>query len=271
MKAEKRARKPRENGYIIWENDEIVAIATGFDSKSSNSKTQDMIQTYFLLKDVHPVEAVAQGLDKRVCFDCPFSGGNGCYVEVGKAPVSMWRKYRRGGYHYLIDLSLVRGRKFRFGSYGEPVLLPIELVRTIAAASEGWTGYTHQWRNVANLKYRDYFRASTSDVDDQLAQSWGWKTFCVSDRREGSILCPASHEAIELASKRHAWNSLYGSSKQWKQANCADCGMCSGLLRKTPRGVVANVAPNVFIPAHSNKGKKARKAIAKQAAYAAAA
>jgi len=282
------ARRPRENGYIVWENDEIVCIATGFQNSSANSKTGGMIQTWFLAKETNPADAVSRGIDSKVCFDCPFANGNGCYVAIGKAPMGIYRKWQNGlmmnawetllglptshsiGYQNLVDLSLVVGRKFRFGSYGEPILLPIEIVKAIASASNGWTGYTHQWRNPSNLKYRDYFRASTSDNDDAIAQSYGWKTFCVSDREiPNSIVCPASHEAIAIAAARHAWQSLYGATKQWKQASCEDCGMCSGNVRKTSRGIVANVAPNVRIKSHGWKANKARKAIADQFAAAA--
>jgi|SRR5262252_6059864 len=243
-------RTPKENGYIIFESDEIVAIATGFKSSSANTKTGGMIQTWFLDKRINPAEAVKTGADKAVCFDCPFAGGQGCYVAVGKAPLGVWRKYQRGGYFHLIDLTLVAGRKFRFGSYGEPILLPIGIVRAIAAASNGWTGYTHQWRQVKYLAYRDYLMASTSDADDALARSFGWRTFCVTDSETDSIVCPASAEAGH-------------------RTTCEKCGLCSGNLRKSPRGVVRNVAKSIRIKSHGIKANAARRAIAKQVAIAA--
>jgi hypothetical protein len=242
----KGTRLPRENGYIIFESDEIVAIATGFKSSSANTKTGGMIQTWFLDKRINPAEAVKTGQDKAVCFDCPFAGGNGCYVAVGKAPLGVWRKYQRGGYFHLVDLSLIQGRKFRFGSYGEPILLPIETVRTIAVASNGWTGYTHQWRQIKYLAYRDYLMASTSDADDELAKRFGWRTFCVTDSESSnSIMCPASAEAGH-------------------RTTCKKCGLCSGKLRKTARGIVANVAKSIRIKSHGIKKNAAYRAIAKQ-------
>jgi hypothetical protein len=242
----KKVRMPQENTYIIWEDDEKVCLGSGFKNSSHNEKTGGMIQTYFFVKETNPADAVSKGIDSKVCFDCPFAGGQGCYVAIGKAPMGMYRKWKRGGYQHLIDLSLVSGRKFRFGSYGEPILLPIEIVRAIAQASDGWTAYTHQWRNPVNFKYQPYFMASTSDNDDAIAMSYGWRTFCVTDKEDSTkVECPASHEAIYKASMRHAWQSLYGATKQWKQANCQDCGLCSGKTRKTVRGIVANKAPSM--------------------------
>lgn len=235
-------RKPKDSGYIIHETDEIVVVATGFNKSSANSKTGNMIQTWILDRKVNPVESVKTGQDKKVCFDCPYAGGNGCYVQIGNAPLSVYKKYRRGGYARLVDLSLVSGRKFRFGSYAEPVLIPVEIVRAIAHASAGWTGYTHQWRKLQNQKYRDFFMASTSDLDDKTARDWGWRTFCVTDREDtDAIMCPASKEA-------------------GKRSNCAKCGLCSGLTRKTARGVVPNVAKSIRIKSHGFKRARARKA-----------
>lgn len=236
------SKAPRVNSYVVYENDRIVVIATGFTRRSKNSKTGNAIQTWILDKTIDPLRAVKTGKDDAICFDCPFSGGNGCYVQVKNAPLNVWKSYHRGNYPRLIDLSLFKGRIVRFGSYGEPVLIPLPIVRAIAHSAAGWLGYTHQWRNPLFQSYREFFMASTSDADYGNARAQGWRTFSVSDGDQyGAILCPASKEAGH-------------------KTVCEDCGLCSGTSRQTASGVRSNRAKSIFIPAHGFKKNRARMA-----------
>jgi len=104
------------------------------------------------------------GLDSIICGNCRLRGGNGrkrsCYVVYGQAPQSIWRKYQRGGYAFLpVDqyADVFSGRVVRFGSYGDPALIPLDIVRGIASVSAGWTGYTHPV---------DYVRRRLQSVSD---------------------------------------------------------------------------------------------------------
>jgi hypothetical protein len=66
-------------------------------------------------------------------------------------------------------LKAAAGRFVRFGTYGEPSLLPIELTRTICAVAKNWTGYTHQYKQRA--EFAPYFMASThSEAEEQSAR-----------------------------------------------------------------------------------------------------
>ena len=137
------------SGYTIHETENFVVIAT---MESENVKTGNMIQVWILNRQSSPVESVRNGSDSNVCFECPHRG-NGfqkrtCYVNVAQGPNAVWRAYQNGKYPHLRieDYSDVfSGRRIRFGSYGDPVLIPIEKIRAMAQASDGWTGYTHQW------------------------------------------------------------------------------------------------------------------------------
>src|SRR4051794_34520074 len=101
------------NGYVIYrgpsEIDEqpIVAIATGFQKKSKNRKTgPDLIQVWILREDINPVEAILDGADISICGLCPLRGipeegkirDRKCYVPVWRAPLSIWRCFKRGSY-----------------------------------------------------------------------------------------------------------------------------------------------------------------------------
>ena len=93
-------KKP--NGYILFENDLIVVIATGLVRPSDNAKTGGMVQIWILVKAENPVAASKSGADEAVCGDCPLRGVNGservCYVNLGQAPLGIWKAWERGAY-----------------------------------------------------------------------------------------------------------------------------------------------------------------------------
>ena len=141
--------KTKASGYQIHSESvnghKVVAIVTGANRPTTNRKTGDMLQIWFLLEDTNPVEAVKTGLDSNtVCQGCPFASGNGCYVNIGQAPLKIWQAWKDGKYPLIEvkDYSKVfGGRKVRFGAYGNPTILPIAKVKLIANTSIGWTGY----------------------------------------------------------------------------------------------------------------------------------
>ena len=81
-------------GFIFYrgkspiDNAPIVGIAT---LTSANGKTGNMIQTWILREDMHPLEARRTGLDRAYCGDCPMHAE--CYIEWGKAPSQVWKTY----------------------------------------------------------------------------------------------------------------------------------------------------------------------------------
>jgi hypothetical protein len=100
-------------GYELWRGparytrQPIVVIATGYGRPSSNEKTGPMVQTYILLQDESPVEAVKSGADKAICGDCAFrpllakQAGTeqaACYVNKGHGPLAVWRAWTIGRY-----------------------------------------------------------------------------------------------------------------------------------------------------------------------------
>lgn len=227
-------KKP--TGYIIHEGETrnglpFVAIAT---MKTDNRKTGDMVQIWFVLRDVNPVEAVKTGVDaSSICAGCPFAAGNGCYVNVGQAPLSIWRAYKRGAYGHVYPKQyseIFSGRKIRFGAYGNPSLLPIAIVKAIAAVSAGWTGYFHDWKtNPMAAEYAKYFMASTETASAYaMAQSLSFRTFHVSPvQPAGTLECLSESKGLE----------------------CAQCKLCAGLAKSR--------MPSIWINPHGSKSAKA--------------
>lgn len=236
----KRVRSLRnERGFVIHkgqvEGENFVVIAT---MQTSNRKTGNMIQVWFLLEDHKPTDVVNSGLDaKTICRGCKFASKNGCYVNVGQAPSSIWKAYHRGAYKELTpkDYQFVFGaRTVRFGAYGNPSLLPISKVKAIAKSSTGWTGYFHDWREMApatRKAYGQFFMASTETSERyDCATKMGLRSFHVSPvKPEGSMECLSDAKGL----------------------SCEQCKLCSGLEKSR--------LPNVWINPHGATKKRAEK------------
>ena len=199
----------------------VVAIATGVEKASRNSKTGAMVQVWILAADVSPISAIMTGKDAGICGYCPHRGPLGkrsCYVNVGKAPSNVWGKWNKGGYEVCRDLTgLGAGRVIRIGAYGDPAAVPNKIWKTLVSSASGWTGYTHQWRIRTAL--RSILMASVDTKAEQLtAIAKGWRTFRVTPTLESAspmmlksqeISCPASEEA-------------------GKRTTCIACQLCNG-------------------------------------------
>jgi len=213
--------KNTERGFIMYEGasaidgTDIVVIAT---LKSSNIKTGNMVQTWILCKDSHPVQASLDGDDSAICGNCPHrrNTGGACYVNIGQAPSQVWKAYKRGGYsmfnakdhaHYFM------GRKVRLGSYGDPAAMPFEVAENMVNMSLGHTGYTHQAaRKFFDKRFLTLCQVSADTPRQALKfQAMGAKTFRVALEgdalMDGEVECLSDSEGI----------------------SCLDCGLCNGI------------------------------------------
>ena len=208
--------KTNPNGLVLFETADVVCIATGCKASSANAKTGGMIQVWFLYKHCNPVEAQRRGLDKSVCFNCKHRNGT-CYVNLGQAPLAVWNCWNRGGYaQWDGDTSIFEGRIVRFGAYGEPVLMPYHMMKRIADAAAGWTGYTHLWKR---YMARRRWRMASVDCPTEAAQARqrGWRTFRVTQTPSpmvNEITCPSSAEA-------------------GNKVTCERCLLCAGTSKPT--------------------------------------
>jgi hypothetical protein len=180
---------------ILWEGSSliddapIVAIAT---AGSANRKTGPMIQVWIVRRDVAPHEAKRTGADVSVCGHCAMR--DACYVVTAHAPRSVWEAYRAGLYQ-AIEPSAFARQAIRWGAYGDPALLPPELVHACNACARGWTGYTHQFKHPWAQWCRGVFMASVeTPLQEQQLQAQGWGTFRVGQTDGADIgsalLCP---------------------------------------------------------------------------------
>lgn len=223
-KRSKRASRPQglvvHRGVSPGTGDPYVVIAT---MESRNDKTGNMVTVWIVRDDVSPTEAKQRGEVHATCLDCVLGMVGGCYVVVQNAPQSIWNCYKSGGYADYDPAQhdrFLSGRRIRWGGYGEPVLVPIEIVRRWSLLlSDGWSGYTHQWRQPRFQEYREFFMASVHSIAQaEIALSMGWRYFRDTASlekeplRKGEFNCPASYEAGE-------------------RLQCIDCIACNGACR----------------------------------------
>ena len=237
------------NGAVIWrgpspiDGTPIVAVVTGLQRASQNRKTGDMAQLWILVDGMLATDAIATDVDRAICGDCLFRGqtgpdgkrvGRACYVNVGQAPRGVSAALLAGSYPERTPESVafeLTGRAVRLGAYGDPALLPIDVVRALIAHASTHTGYTHQWRTVSPA-WASLVMASTETLQgSREARALGYRTFRVLPVGEslpaGDVECAATRQRNPL--------------------HCADCGMCSG----NPRQRGASVA----IVAHGSGAK----------------
>jgi len=187
--------------------------------------------------------------DTNTCFDCPYSynqnngKSGGCYTHKGMQYVGLKSMLNRLNklYHnnsikpldpqqvkdYLSASKYLHPKVVRFGAYGEPVLLPLNLVGKLYKLAPKTTGYTHQWHKPLVSAYSKYLMASChSVIEASVANSMGWRGFVSVDKSQltAGAICPAAKE-------------FKGHKK-----TCVECGACNG--RSTGR------TNNIFINKH---------------------
>ena len=173
---------------------------------SVNSKTGNMIQTYILPESWIHNKWI--GSDKPVCGNCIHAQHKNadCYVRKGwslvglhstiKGAIHLWKTPES----FMEIIPIFSGKGFRFGTYGEAVLMGETIVKAICAVVKNWSGYTHQWRKRRYDWAAGYFMASVESVDEKLqANALGYRTYRVMNKGESmepdEKLCPASKEA----------------------------------------------------------------------------
>lgn len=228
-------KKP--TGYTIFEGkspitgDDIIAVIT---LKSTNVKTGNMASMWILHKDLSPIEASKEGKDESICGMCPHRHnlGGACYVTLFQAPLQVWKSYHKGNYPKVNDMSIFEGMSVRFGAYGDPNVIPIDILVQLKSVVKNSTSYTHQWKTESdNESLKAVSMASVDNKEEAtLAIENNWRYFRVTNdisdiNKATEIVCPNTTRGIQ----------------------CIDCGLCKGNTIK---------AKNIVIEVHGSKKKK---------------
>jgi hypothetical protein len=230
---------------IIFRTANVITIIT--IGKTSNKKiadsTETIVQTSHFSREQFEIAQSKTSMreffnaDGKVCMDCPFAVSNGaklsaCYthkmmqysgfLSTLRSTAKLYPTFESipnlSMALYNTIVSVCEGRFVRFGTYGEPTLLPIMLVADICNVAKNWTGYTHQWRK--DDSFAPFFMASVHSAEEErIASLVGYRSFVVSETRiPGFIPCPASIE-------------------QGFRSNCSKCNLCSGTNGKGKKSV----------------------------------
>lgn len=213
------------NGKISERKTNIVQVYTYSIAQFEYVKTQTLAK-----KKVDPKTLF--DLADSNCFDCPFRGYLKCYTHKYEqysgflsSLRSIAEEFAQKPFYTLDEiipsiLKMSNGRYIRFGTYGEPSVLPVGLVAGMTAIASQWTGYTHQWRK--KPEFSPYFMASVHNMAEMLrAEMAGYRSFIASKTgldKDIAIQCPASKEA-------------------GYKSTCEKCGLCSGSEGKGRKSV----------------------------------
>lgn len=242
-----------DNSAIVYEGPSmldgapIIVIVTGLTQDSENDKTGGTLQTWIMRADMDPMEAIRRGADISICGNCKHRGpvaaivaagldptvtygkGRSCYVNIGQAPLNVWRTAQKGRYERKAPKGLGTGRKIRVGSYGDPAAAPLWVWEDLHhGATKITPGYSHQWRDFPELA--PYCMASVDSLSEYAAAKLlGFRAFRVSIddfKLPTETGCPAAAE-------------------NGKRTTCDRCGLCSG---------TKIVAKDIVIQAHGTAG-----------------
>ena len=217
-------RTPNYKGVILRQgpsylNGETIVTIAIFNS--SNRKTGDMIQIYYLPVNTSPTEAIKTGKDESVCGDCKLrpilakqQNVSPCYVKKFHGPSAVYRSFKAGKYPHLDKmkprlrqgvLQLLASKPIRLGAWGDPAS-DLETIPILTQYQS--TGYTHQWRRNPQLK--SVLMASVDSITEyQEAKKQGWR--CYRHTNTGEML----DDEIQCLYYTHG-------------KRCKDCGLCNG-------------------------------------------
>jgi hypothetical protein len=247
--------KTKPTGYIIYNGPSVLdgaPIVMLLTTKTNNRKTGDMVQTWILRSDLSPLDASKAKLDGSICGHCPhkWSVGGACYVNLGQAPTSIYRAYKRNSYPDLTHPAatplrnqilgkILHNRKVRLGAYGDPAAVPTKILRDLVTFASGHTGYTHQMRHKNfDPEVLQYCMASTETVKtSQLAWASKARTFRIVK------------DITEMKQDGSEIECLSDS----KGMSCADCMLCGG---KTNTDSNTKPRPSIVITVHGSRASK---------------
>lgn len=240
------ASKYNPNGTLLWEGpslydgEPVFVVLTGIKGSSANDKTGDLLQTFILKQNGKPAEHINAGTDLSICGPCPFISGNGCYVAAtpwkGGAN-SVYKAYKNNRYEPFNSSigEKIRGRKIRFGAYGDPAAVPVSVWANLTKLASGFTGYTHGWKDNPDLA--PYCMASVHSLAEaKQAQALGYRTFRTVPTEDNAV------------AKKMLFTNEIICPEATHDTQCASCMLCGGASKQ---------AKNIIIPVHGATRNKA--------------
>lgn len=227
----------------IFRNQDTIQVFR-FDTTSNDkieaNKKRKIVQSYTFSRKQY--ELILNGTNEGMrhffsnadsnCLDCPFNEFGKCYthkfnqyvgfISMLKSIASEFGSFEniptfsREIHRQIVKMS--QGTYVRFGTYGEPSVHPLQLIKDVIKVATNHTGYTHQWEKKPELS--SVFMASTHDaITEKIARDKGFRSFIATDSAiDGAVNCPASKEANY-------------------KSHCSKCGLCSGADGKGNKSV----------------------------------
>ena len=193
-------------GPSAYDGRPIYLAITNLVRDSVNRKTGPTAYAWIMSAEAEPHTAAKAGDDRSCCGDCVRRPANGeylkangmkaCYVVKHEAPLSIHRSLKDAtpvGLERAKRALEHSGKILRWGAYGDPAMLPIELGRELSSAAQDHVGYSNQWHLAFAQPWQSLLMASVSSFEAMLqAQAMGWHTFRAD--KLGSAI--ANHETI---------------------------------------------------------------------------
>ena len=130
-------------------------------------------------------------------------------------------------------MKFFRDKSIRFGSCGDPSLIPLYMVKKMIDVCKNHTGYTHQWSNEFAIRFKGLLQASVDSFDEYLkASSLGFKCFYVK------------HESIKEPDN---FIHCMASVEKGNKTNCNTCNLCDGSKADIVINAHGNTKNNVLV------------------------
>ena len=253
--ADKKAKPPKFNypgvtlrvGPSDLTGDEIATIAV---FNSTNAKTGNVVQVYYLPIAEHPMDAIKSGLDQSICGNCTlrplFGRKTKCYVRKGHGPAKVWATFHNNRYPLIDNLlpalqqqvmEILASKPIRLGAYGDPAADVESSKRLAKIGGRNTLAYTHQWKLFPELK--PFAMASVDNLEDyQLAKSEGWRSY----RHQSLDRLQYHNDGRFIDIHNKEWNGGYQSEilcpNTTHKIQCVDCKLCNGANGRNGKDIV---------------------------------
>ena len=210
------------NGPSVLNEAPVVGLVS---LNSANVKTGQMAQLWILNATEDPQSAINHKTDNAQCGNCPqrHSLGGACYVIAWRGPSQIFKAWQSGQYPALEPSQyqpFLNGRGLRFGAYGDPAALPIDILSALKSASDWHVGYTHQIASKRVSRDIAGMVMLSADTESQARkfQAQGYRYF-----------------RVKTPDMPVLDNERYCPADPAKGKTCLNCRLCNGTRKNDKR------------------------------------